>query len=366
MNDPNLAAYEVKAVDAWPVDTPLTDAFVIAAGTVDVARCLFVRLELAGGAVGYGEIAPLTALTGEDRDAGLAVVDALRDAVVGANALRFRAVSEAMQLAAPDQPAVRSGLETALLDATARSAGLPMWAWWGGGRVEPVETDVTIPILPIDRSLALADHWVGNGFRVLKLKIGTDLDQDLARLEALATRWPDVVFTLDANQGFTVEQALEALRRLAPWADRVRMFEQPVAAADVEGLAAVRRASVVPVAADEAVATVADAQRVIAAGAADIINLKITKSGVLEALAIAQLARSAGLRMSIGGMVETRLAMGCSLAIVLGTGWIDFVDLDTPLLMQGDPLRAGYRYEGPRMIPTDAAGLGIEPVSTPA
>src|SRR6185295_12617030 len=90
------------------------------------------------------------------------------------------------------------------------------------------------------------------------------------------------------------------------------LFEQPVPAHDLAGLADVARLGGVPVAADESVATAADALQVAAAGAAQVINIKLMKSGVAEALAIASVARAAGLGMMIGGMVEARLSMGMS------------------------------------------------------
>src|SRR5206468_8577908 len=85
--------------------------------------------------------------------------------------------------------------------------------------------------------------------------------------------------------------------------------------------------------------------------AADFINIKIMKSGLLAALDIAAYARAAGLRLMIGGMVETRIAMGCSFGLVLGRGGFDLLDLDTPLLLATDPVKGGYRYEGPKLQP---------------
>jgi len=74
---------------------------------------------------------------------------------------------------------------------------------------------------------------------------------------------------------------------------------------------------------------------------------------------IAAFTRSSGLRLMIGGMLETRIAMGCSLSMVLGLGGIDVLDLDTPLLMSVDPIQGGYRYDGPRLLPWNAPGLDV-------
>ena len=89
------------------------------------------------------------------------------------------------------------------------------------------------------------------------------------------------------------------------------------------------------------------------------INIKIMKTGVLEAVAIAQATLAAGLKLMVGGMVETRIAMGCSFSLVLGMKGFDILDLDTPLLLATDPVEGGYRYRGPQLEPWREAGLGL-------
>ena len=137
------------------------------------------------------------------------------------------------------------------------------------------------------------------------------------------------------------------------------MIEQPLARADIDGMAELRARSPVPIAADESVFTLDDARRVIAAHAADVVNLKIMKSGLSQTIEIARAVRAAGLGLMIGGMMETRLAMGVSLSLVLGFGGIDHLDLDTPLLLSEDPWVGGYTYDGPRLVPTQEPGLGM-------
>src|SRR5207245_11156562 len=92
--------------------------------------------------------------------------------------------------------------------------------------------------------------------------------------------------------------------------------------------------------------------------AADFINIKIMKSGLLAALDIAAYARAAGLRLMIGGMVETRIAMGCSFGLVLGRGGSDLLDPGTPLLLAAAPVERGQRHGGPK--PPAWAGRGLD------
>jgi L-alanine-DL-glutamate epimerase-like enolase superfamily enzyme len=317
--------------------------------------------------VGYGEIAPFSVLTGETRDASMEDARRLSTFLCGRHASEWRAVAADLAAAASTAPAARAGLECALVDAHARARGIPLHALWSecGGRpdVRVRETDVTLPMLDDARVQTLAEGWHARGFRTLKLKVGDrDVDKDLARVEVLARRFGDVTFILDANQGYDRAAAGYFVARVGQaWPGRVLLVEQPLAREDLDGAAELCATSVVPIAADESVFTPADAERVVAARAAHVVNLKIMKSGLAQTIEIARTVRSAGLGLMIGGMMETRLAMGVSHSLVLGFGGIDYLDLDTPLLMKSDPWVGGYRYDGPRLIPSAEPGLGMSP-----
>jgi L-alanine-DL-glutamate epimerase-like enolase superfamily enzyme len=270
-----------------------------------------------------------------------------------------------MQTLAAEEPAARCGLECAMVDALARSRGETLFHHWRSLGGSPAlcehETDITLPILEETRIDELAAQWYARGFRVFKMKVGSDIDADVRRVEKRARIHPDVQFILDANQGFDVPGARELMRALSALASRIRLIEQPVAREDLDGMAALRADGRIPIAADESVFTLEDARRVIAHGAADCINLKIMKAGLSETIAIARAAKAAGLSLMIGGMMESRLAMSFSWSLVLATGWIDHLDLDTPLLMAHDPVEGGYAYRGPMLTLWDEPGVGIRP-----
>lgn len=356
----------IASVEVWSADVPLTDPFVISRGRISVAECGFVSVRLTGDVTGYGEIAPFEALTGETRDRSVADARTLGATLLGKSAGAWRSVSAELEAAAPNSPAARTGLECAMVDALAHVRGIPLFEMWAdfGGRpdVRVRETDMTLPMLVDARVAELAADWYARGFRVFKLKVGDpNVDKDIARVETLAERYRDVSFILDANQGYDRAQAAAFVQRLAPLHQRIRLIEQPLARADVGGMAELCARSPVPIAADESVFTLADARRVIDARAAHVVNLKIMKSGLAQTIEIARAVRDAGLGLMIGGMMETRLAMGVSHSLVLGFGGIEHIDLDTPLLMSHDPWEGGYRYDGPRMLPSHDAGLGMRP-----
>ncbi|NOS76742.1 MAG: dipeptide epimerase [Nitrospira sp.] len=362
MRTPHVAKIprdQIVKIEFWPVDIPITDPFVVATGARVVAENIFVRLTLHDGTQGYGESAPFPEVGGETRDACLATLRQLATTLIGASAGHYALRAADMTQAAPAYPAARCGLETAMIDAYCRSTQVPMWQLWGGQDVRPRETDITIPIATLEKSVSLARSWYAQGFRLFKMKVGKDVDQDIRRLEAVHHSLPGISFIGDGNQGFSREECLAFARGVRRFGGAMVLLEQPVVRDDLDSMTAIRRDTGIPVAADESVRSLADARDVIAQDAADYINIKIMKTGVVEAVAIAEATLAAGLKLMVGGMVETRIAMGCSFSLVLGMKGFDILDLDTPLLLATDPVQRGYGYRGAHLEPWVGPGLDL-------
>ena len=356
----SASSFTVTNIELWPLDLPITDPFVVATGQLQVAHNAFVRLTLHDGTVGYGEIAPFPAITGEDRESSLEKARLLGQHLLGQSTLHYQRLGHELSELAPGAPAARCGLETALLDAFTRALHVPLWALWGGADVRARETDVTIPIASLERTRELARSWYEQGFRLFKLKVGHDVDNDVRRLEALHQECAGVAFVIDANQGYTREETATLIHGVNRFGGEILLLEQPLAKDDLEGHAGLRRDFHVSVAADESAQSPRDLQAVIRHEAADYVNIKITKSGLLEGIVMATVAKAAGLRVMLGGMVETRVAMGCSYGLAMGLGDCPVLDLDTPLLLETDPVDGGYTYDGPRLQPWYGPGLDLD------
>jgi L-alanine-DL-glutamate epimerase-like enolase superfamily enzyme len=354
-----MSDYTITHVEFWPIDIPITDPFVVATGARVVAQNVLVRVSLGRGTYGYGEAAPFPEVGGEGREACLDALVRLAHSVIGRSVREYRELAHRMAELASTQPAARCALETALLDAYCRASELPMWQLWGGADVRARETDITIPITTLGHTVALARGWYEKGFRLFKMKVGRDVDTDISRLEAVHKALPNVAFIGDGNQGFSREECVSFAKGVKQFGGTMVLLEQPVVREDLDSLAAIRQDTGIPVAADESVRSLGDAQRVIDRGAADYINIKIMKTGVLEAAEIASYTLRSGLKLMIGGMIETRIAMGCSFSLVLGMMGFDVLDLDTPLLLSRDPIQGGYEYVGPQLQPWITAGLGM-------
>jgi L-Ala-D/L-Glu epimerase len=350
----------IKSVTFWPVDIVLTEPFIVATGTRVVAENVFVCIKLNDGTHGYGEAAPFPEVGGEDRKSCQAALERLAPSLIGKPVEGYRALAHHMVEQAALHPAARCGLETALLDAFCRATHIPMWQLWGSADVRARETDITIPISVLDHTVALARGWYEKGFRLFKMKIGKDVENDIRRLAAVHRALPGISFIGDGNQGFSRQDCLTFAKGVKACGGTMILLEQPVVRDDLDSMAAIRRETGIPVAADESVRSLADAQEVVARSAADYINIKIMKTGVVEAVDIASFAKTSGLKLMIGGMVETRIAMGCSFSLVLGLGGFDVLDLDTPLLLASDPVTGGYRYEGPHLQLWSGPGLDMK------
>ena len=354
----------IARIEYWSVDIPITDPFVVATGARTVAENVFLRVTLADGAQGYGEAAPFPEVGGETRESCLRTLYQICKTVLGRSAASYKEIGCLLSEQACTYPAARCGLETAIIDAFCRTANIPMWQLWGGSDVRARETDITIPIADLDRTVALARGWYGRGFRLFKMKVGKDVEGDIRRLEAVHRTLPGISFIGDGNQGFTRQECLTFAQGVKRFGGTMVLLEQPVVRDDLDSMAAIRRETGIPVAADESVRSLADAQEVVAQNAADYINIKITKTGVIEAVEIASFTKASGLKLMIGGMLETRIAMGCSFGLVLGLGGFDVLDLDTPLLQAEDPVTGGYRYDGSQLQPWSGPGLDMKTTPT--
>lgn len=346
----------IESLHASALSVPLVDPFVIASGRVDTTRSALVRVRLASGETGIGEGAALPPVTREDQ--GDVIADVERAALVGRE-VRLEEIGEAL---AAIGPVARAAIETAALDAIARREGASVRALLGGARgaTNAMTTDITIPILDAARMAELARAWRARGFACFKVKVGKDLDADLRALEAVKRAAGDATFRIDANGGFSAADAITMARATERLGLDVECWEEPCAKGDLDAMAEVAAAVRAPVVADESVATLEDLARVVAARAAGGVNLKLVKSGgPLAAYAIGRAAQDAGMKLMVGGMVETRLGMTAAAHVAAALGGVDFVDLDTAWLLADDPFDGGYDADGPRYTLGDAPGLDV-------
>jgi len=351
----------IADVTARPFDIELNEPFGIATGAQLVASNVLVTITLSDGTVGIGEAAPFPAVNGETQSAVLDALTEARPGLLAHDARRFRPFSALLREALPDVPTARAACESALLDAFCKRHELSLWSFFGGA--EPMlQSDITITTGTPEQAEAAARRAVSAGFRTLKIKVGgSAFEHDRARLAAITRAAPEAEFVLDANAALSADEALELLASLGAARSRVSLFEQPCGKYDLDGLRRVRERCGTRVAADESACSASDVITLTREHAVDVINVKIMKSGVLEAANMIACARAAGLGLMIGGMVESKLAMTVSACLAAGMGGVSFVDLDTPWFLKNAPTEGGWEEHGPTLrVDTIARGHGVK------
>ncbi len=352
----------IRSLSVETLDIPLYEPFGIAGGAQAVAQNLLITIELAAGTRGYGEAAPFPAYNGETQAAARTAALAARALVEGADVREWRRVAAALPAAIGHVGSVQCAIETALLDALTRQAGLPLWAFFGGVQ-KHLETDMTITTGTAAQAAAAAHTIHSRGIETIKIKVGSaDIAADLERILAVRQAVPAAPLILDGNCGYTADTALHLLALLEAHQVQPALFEQPVAGDDWAAMQQVVRQSKVLVAADESAVTAADVLRIARDGAAQVVNIKLMKRGIVEALEMVAICRAAGLRLMIGGMVESILAMTTSACFAAGLGGFSYVDLDTPMFMAENPFAGGFRQQGCLLdVGPITAGHGVVP-----
>jgi len=333
-------------VEPWNVE--LTEPFGIATGAQVLAQNVLVELELESGQRGLGEAAPFPAVNGETQADALAALSAVQDDLVGYGESDASALPAASLARLEESPSALAALEMALLDAACRERGVSLLRHFGA-RSPRLLTDITIPTGSADEAALAARRALAQEFRTLKVKVGGhSFEHDLERLRSIARAAPSARLLLDANASLEAAEAIELVRGLGAQQTQVVLFEQPCRRQDFAGARRVRAAGI-RVAADEDARSPRDLAALHAEQAADVINFKLTKSGVTRVLSMIAEARRLGFGSMLGGMVETRLAMTFSACIAGGLGGFEELDLDTPLFMKDDRLEGGFAQRGPHL-----------------
>jgi len=322
---------------------------------------LIVRIETLSGLIGRGAASPAENVTGE-------TVEACRDALsteglaglVGRDARTLPALCRELRTRMRETPAARAAVDMALHDLLAQHLGVPLVEMLGRAH-EELPTSITIGIKPLDETLAEADEYLGRGFRVLKVKTGDSLEEDLERLSRLRDRCgAGVTLRADANQGYSTEETLRYFARTE--ALGIEFVEQPVPRAGLAALsAALSPEQRGRVAADESLHDEADALALASPSpACGIFNIKLMKcGGIVPAMRIAAVAETAGIALMWGCMDESRISIAAALHAAFASPATRYLDLDGSLDLARDVAEGGFTMRGGVMRTTEAPGLGV-------
>lgn len=353
-----LAAGGVRCLSI-PIHVPFT----ISRESLPRAEIALVELQNAAGLRGLGECAPFPSLThdtiAQASRLALGLLDEIRAASSREALLRLEALREEV---VKQSITAFVGVEMALWDLLAREEGRSLAELWGTSQQRSLSTDITLPIMEPTAVPKFWELFASHRFPIVKVKVSGHVERDVELIEALRRLLPaGVELTLDGNQGYRVQEAIRLVHELGLRDCRPLFFEQPLPEDDEKGLESLSARLPIPVCVDETVRSLADAQRVIQKKLAHMINVKIMKSGIKEALAIIECARQAKIPLMIGGMLESEVATGVSLQMACGTGAIAFADLDTPFFFtERVTLASPWHRTDARLELPLGAGHGLE------
>lgn len=341
---------------------PLKTPFKTALRTVDAVEDIVVELHTDSGHVGHSAAPPTPPITGETHGSIVAAIRGhIAPRIVGEDLANLNRITGLVQGAIARNTSAKAAVEIAVYDLWAQLHGAPLYRMLGGG--EPVfATDITISVDHVDKMVADSLAAVERGFASLKIKVGQDIALDIERVKAIhAAVGGRASLRLDVNQGWSAKQAVFAMHALENAGVPLELLEQPVKAHDVDGLKYVADRVQTPVMADESVFDPLQAIDLIQRRAADIINIKLMKTGgISNALRIADIAALHGVPCMIGCMLESSIGVAAAAHLAAArSDVITKVDLDGPSLAQFDPVEGGVRFDGPGISIPDAPGLGI-------
>lgn len=347
---------QITKAEVTPVELNLKHA-VRMAGIPEITSitAIFVRLETQDGRSAWGCGVAHPYLTGHNAANVLKACQKAADMVPDLHPIDIEySLSHLMPLLV-DLPPALCAFDLAFHDLLGLAAGMPLYRLLGGFRTK-IQTSATVPLGSVEESVDIARIRASNGFRLLKIKGGLDPSIDIQRVLAIHRALPELLLRLDADGGYSIEDALEVARNLGEY---LEMLEQPTKPDDLDGLFQVTRHSPVPVLADQSISGPRDALELAIGHYADGFSIKMgCCGGFNNARQMDGVARAVGLVMMVSCLIEPALLTAAGLSMALSSPGVGYADLDGYLDLANDPTVPGFRLEEGWLMATDVPGLG--------
>ena len=336
---------KIEYIDVYQVNVayrrPLKDAI----GEVNSVNNVVIKITTGNGLVGWGEASPCKEIVGDSQQTNYQTAQQLARLIKGKDALAIEARMTEINGYTVGEPSIRSAFDMALYDIAAKAAEMPLYQFLGGEQ-RPIRTDLTIGIQEtVEQTVARAQEILDAGFDAIKLKVGRPGLADVAHVAAVRElAGPSIAIKMDSNQGWDYPTAVANINAMKSL--DLQYSEQPLAVWDFDNLARLRDKVDLPICADESVFDHHDALKLINAGAADYLNIKLGKAGGIHTgLKINAIAEAAGCKCMIGCFSESRLALSAAAHLAMARPNICFLDLDSAYSFKTDPVIGGITYD---------------------
>ncbi|GJM32442.1 MAG: L-Ala-D/L-Glu epimerase [Saprospiraceae bacterium] len=349
---------KIKNLECWSKDLKLTEPYTIAYETIDTSPHVFLKLQTESGLVGWGCAAPDLEVTGETAAGVLGhFQQTIEPYLRGKSPFQFALILDELRTLIPGNPSALAMVDMALYDLVGKKAGVPLYQLLGGYR-DSIPTSITIGILPVAETVEKARQFIASGFKILKIKGGSNLEQDIEKIRKVREAvGAGIELRFDANQGFSVEQSVQFIR--ATQQAGIELLEQPTAKENESLMGEVSQRVQVPIMADESLMTLKDVFRLSSNNYTDMINIKLMKvGGITEGMHINSVAKSAGIESMVGCMDESALGIAAGLHFALSRPNILYADLDGHFDLEDDPFAGMIRLKEGVLYPPELPGLG--------
>jgi len=349
----------ITQIEIYKSPIKLKEPFVTSLGLLDYAENVIVIIRTDNKISGFGECSPFRAINGESMDTCFIVGQYLAKVLMGKNPLDISACSQAMDTVIYSNTSIKSAFDIALYDIASQNANLPLFRFLSGDNKKILITDYTVSLGEANKMSSDAQKIKDNGFQVIKVKLGESKDKDIERIRLIRERVGTAIpIRIDANQGWGTEEAIQTLIALEPY--NIQHCEEPIPRWNFMELSKVKAQSPIPIMADESCCDHNDAKRLVDLSCCDLFNIKLGKSsGIFKAQKIIQIAEQAGIKIQVGGFLESRLGFTAAAHLALTSDNIIYCDFDTPLMFVEDPVVGGITYDkrGVVAVP-ETPGLG--------
>ncbi|MGN7479310.1 dipeptide epimerase [Solibacillus silvestris] len=352
---------KIKNVKVGIVEAPLITPFKTALRTVHSIKNIVVTVYTDEGHIGIGEAAPTHVITGETlQSIRYAVEEVIAPAICGIDIDEIAILCDRIDKCLYQNTSAKAAVEIALYDLWAKKYNAPLYKLLGGYR-KKITTDITISVNDEQQMVNDSIAAVKRGFSILKIKVGKSPQNDVESVMAIRKAvGPHVVLRVDANQGWTAKEAVKIIVQLEDRGADIELVEQPVHYSDLAGLQYVTGNTHTNILADESVFSPKQAIEVIEKRAADLINIKLMKTGgISKAQQICHIAEASGVECMIGCMLETKISVSAAAHFAAANKNVTMVDLDGPSLCVEDPIEGGPSFEGENIQMTEASGIGF-------
>lgn len=346
----------ITHVEVTPIEFRLRQPFrSVYTERQETTGAVFVRVETRQGQVAWGCAAVDPSFTHEKLDTVTRVCRRCADMARDLNPLDIEFALAQLSKVTAGSPAARCAFDLAFYDLLGLAAGQPLHRLLGGFR-HKIQTSITLALGGVEDTVAQGIERARQGFRILKIKGGRDPEEDVYRIQALGDALPNITLRLDAEQGYTIQQALDVARALQ---GKLEMLEQPTPADDLDALRQVTLQSPVPILADESVGEPHSALNIASQQAAHGLSVKPAMCGGIHcSRQVDTIARAARLSTMVGCVHEPALLTAAGLALALSSPNVMYGDLDGHVDLIGDPSRPSFRFEEGWLVATDVPGLG--------